>query len=605
MYKTILCICLFMFFLVIFSPLAIEPPPERDAFTFAILGDRTGGDPEGLSFLRRAIYELNQIKPDFVIHIGDMVQGYTRDLDRWLREYEEFASYMDKLTVPWYPTAGNHDVFTPIWDTNDRTFEELYKSYFGPLYYSFDYKNSHFIIMYTDEAMTSKPVISNTQIQWLKSDLEGTKKTNIFIFLHKPVWRYEDNNWEAIHQLLKGYPVRAVIAGHFHAYQKDVSRDGIQYYLMGVTGAEAFISEDELTGWINHYNLLKVDGDEFTMAIVKLGNVESDDYILTDDYNKIWTIGKLPPEKTGTLGWLWQPIASPVKGEIKIYANNPLDIELPVKVRLNPAEKLWSIAPPSHSFTVAPNSNFEAKFILSSPQAEPADILPPELEFEYIYPDSRGDEVPVIVRNRVFLRGTYDVHKASEPIKIDGLKNEPFWTQTAPLYNRSWVYSVYERHEEPPKVYLASDATYLYFYAEVMDEEYSHLKENKSGRILSDTIFFSAQPGGDRREIVIYPFQEDKIAFTGKVDKKGLLNPDNLVQLAGAEYNTKIDLQDNYYYCEGKIPLQALFGNEPVAGKEVSFNIGVIDNDLEAFTYLYSWAFDKDPQYWGMLKFKK
>lgn len=599
MFKTLIWILLL--FAVAQTSLAVEPPPERDGFTVAILGDRTGGEPEGIEMLRRAVYELNQINPDFVIHIGDMVQGYTRDDVKWMEEYEEFVSAMDKLNVPWYPTAGNHDVFTPVWDPNDRTFEELYQSYFGPLYYSFDYKNSHFVVMYTDEAMASKPVISSQQIEWLKKDLAGTQKTNIFVFMHKPAWRYNDSNWDTVHQIIKNFPVKAVVAGHFHAYQKDMNKDGIQYYLMGVTGAEAFISENDLTGWINHYNLLRVDGDKFTMAVVKLGNVESDDYILTEDYEKMWTISKLPADKTGSRGWLWQPTASSVEGEIEVYAYNPLDVEIPVELLLNPDMGSWSMEPPSLSFNLPPNSSSTAKVTLSSPKAN--SIFPPEFEFQYLYTDSRGDQVPIVVRNRVFLRDAREVHKYTEPAQMDGMMDEAFWEQVTPVFNHTWIYSVYERYDAPPEVYLAADNENLYFFAVVMDSEYSYLKDSLSDRILSDTIVFSTLPSGSRREIVIFPFNPDMAAFQGKVDDRGILRPSALSNVPGVEYKTRADEQADYYYCEGRIPLSALFGDEPVSGRELPFNVEVIDNDLEAFIYLRSWAFDQDPQYWGILKF--
>ena len=102
---------------------------------------------------------------------------------------------------------------------------------------------------------------------------------------------------------------------------------------------------------------------------------------------------------------------------------------------------------------------------------------------------------------------------------------------------------------------------------------------------------------------MIFPFNEDGNAFAGKVDEKGILRSSDLSAISGVEYESRTDQDAGYYYCEGKIPLSTLFGDEPVAGREVAFNVGVVDNDLEAFLYLRTWAFDRDPQYWGILKF--
>ncbi len=582
---------------------AFDPPPERDSFTVAIIGDRTGGEPKGLEYLERAIYEINQLNPDFVIHIGDMVQGYTRDQDEWLREYEEFMSYIDKLNVPWYPVAGNHDVFSPIWDTNDRTYENLYKEKFGQIRYSFDYKNSHFVIMYTDDAMTSVPEMSTEQIEWLKSDLENTSKDNIFIFLHKPVWRYSNNKWSDVHRVIKEFPVKAVIAGHFHTYQKDMNKDGIQYYVMGPTGGEFHDSDHELYGYFHHYNLLRVENDKFSMAVVKLGNVESDDYILADDCIKMRNMTTVSATKTGIRGWLWQPRNGTVEGEIEVSAYNPLDVNIPVQIRLSSHRGPWSMEPPILGFTLPPDSDVTAKVILSSPKLDSKDIIPPQLEFEYRYTDTHGRTVPMFIRRRVFLRDTHEIRKCGDPVSVDGLKTEPLWQQVSPLYNHTWIYSVYERPDAPPKIYLTADDENLYFFAEVMDDEYSYLKENRSRGLLSDCIVFSTQPGGERNDIVIFPFNKDGSAFLGNADARGVIRPTNISAISGVEYSSKTDQQAGYYYCEGKVPLSLLFGDEPVAGKKMLFNVGVIDNDLEAFVYVRSWAYDRDTQYWGTLKF--
>ncbi len=65
------------------SAVTLNVPPPAQGFTVAILGDRTTGVPAGLAVLRQAVDELNLLKPDLVIHIGDLVPGYVRDMDRW------------------------------------------------------------------------------------------------------------------------------------------------------------------------------------------------------------------------------------------------------------------------------------------------------------------------------------------------------------------------------------------------------------------------------------------------------------------------------------------------------------------------------------------
>jgi len=603
MYKKPMWAFVSVVFLLILIPkcMALEPPPERDIFTVAIIGDRTGGYPEGLKYLERAVYEINQLNPDFVVHIGDKVQGYTRDQSQWLREYEEFMPYMDKLNAPWYAVAGNHDVFSPIWDTNDRTYEELYKKYFGPIRYSFDYKNAHFVFLYTDDAMTSVPDMSEEQVEWLRNDLEATDSKNIFVFLHKPVWRYDTKNWDATHAVIKEFPVKAVIAGHFHTYQKDMNLDGIQYYVMGPTGGEMHESDQELYGYFHHYNILRIEPDKFTMGVVKVGNVEADDYVLAEDCIKM----RYAVIEWGTKaqGWLPQPVDAPVEGKLEITVHNALDVPMPVKVRLDPSRELWSMEPSVLGFTVPGKSDVTTEVTLSSPKTAREDIVPPEFEIEYTYTDAHGRKVPLTARRRVFLRDTHEVYRRNEPVNLDGVKSETLWQQVSPLYNHTWVYSIYERPDAPPRMWLAADDTDLYFFAESMDEKYSYLKENNSGRLLSDAIVFSTQPASGRRDIVIFPFNDDGNAFIAKVDGRGRLRPSEMSAVSGVEYYSRIDEQDGYYYCEGRVPLSLLFDNEDVSGKEVPFNMGVIDNDLTAFVYVRTWAYDRDPQYWGTLKF--
>jgi hypothetical protein len=453
--------------------------------------------------------------------------------------------------------------------------------------------------------MKSAPAISDNQLQWLKSDLESTNKTNVFIFMHKPIWSYENSNWDKFHELIKKFPVKAVIAGHFHAYSKYFNKDGIQYYTVGPAGAESYTSGNPLTGYFHHYSILSVDGDKFSMAVIKIGNVESDDYVLGDDYANIWKIMQLSSEKTGASGWLWQPYLGPVKSEIEVYAYNPLDNDIQIEVKSDPKRPLWSMRPSKLKLNIPAKSEVRKKVVLLSKGIKNwEDIIPPEFEFEYDYVNSQGQYVPVVVRRRVLLRTKYIVPTSNEAINIDAFKNDAVWKITPPLYNHTWVYSVYEKPDKPPKIFLAKDNNYLYFFAEVMDDKYAYMKPEKYNKgILSDTIVFSTMIKDKRQDIFIFPFNDVKSAFLAK-DTKFI--PSEMTTIQDIDYAVKTDQKEGYYYCEGKISLSVLLGEAPMpSGKQYSFNVGVVDNDQEAFIYLRSWAYDRDPKYWGILQSPK
>jgi 3',5'-cyclic AMP phosphodiesterase CpdA len=209
----------------------LSVPAPAAGFSIAILADRTTGSDAGLAVLERAVSEINLLKPDLVVHIGDFVPGYIRDMHQWEQDIQRVKAILSRLEAPLFPLAGNHDVITGTDNPDDHRGEELYKRYFGPLYYSFDYRDTHFICLYTEETLRSEPRFSKAQLAWLEKDLAANKTGRIFVFLHKPVWEYPSAGWDAVHSLLRRYPVQAVIAGHLHHYYKSERRDDIQYYV--------------------------------------------------------------------------------------------------------------------------------------------------------------------------------------------------------------------------------------------------------------------------------------------------------------------------------------------------------------------------------------
>jgi 3',5'-cyclic AMP phosphodiesterase CpdA len=199
-------------------------------FQFAIVSDRTGGHrPRVFS---QAVARLNLLQPEFVMSVGDLIEGYTENPERLAGEWREFQGFVGQLEMPFFYVPGNHDISNPAMD-------KLWKEKFGRRYYYFVYKGVLFVVLNSEDPPgVGGGNISEEQRAWLQRTLAENRDVRwTLVFLHKPLWtaaNLERNGWLDVEKALAGRPY-TVFCGHVHRYQKFV-RNGQSYYQLATTG---------------------------------------------------------------------------------------------------------------------------------------------------------------------------------------------------------------------------------------------------------------------------------------------------------------------------------------------------------------------------------
>ena len=246
---------------VIVSRAVTEP---KNDFRFSILGDRTGGaQPEIYGRIWR---EVDLLHPDFVINVGDTIQG-GRDADLQQQWGELRPLFQRYSHYPLYFTPGNHDVFN---DTSKELYEKETKR---PTFYSFDYQEAHFTVL--DNSRTND--LTEDQIKFLEKDLEANKdKRPKFVFFHKPYWIAPlklGSGEFPLHQLAKKYGVEHIISGHGHVFVRIV-RDGIAYMEVGSSGGTMEKALEQGHGFkegrFYHHVWVRVKGSKAMMSVKEL-----------------------------------------------------------------------------------------------------------------------------------------------------------------------------------------------------------------------------------------------------------------------------------------------------------------------------------------------
>ncbi|MBT7616910.1 MAG: hypothetical protein HN590_06460 [Calditrichaeota bacterium] len=276
-------------------------PSQNNHFSFAVFGD-SQGDEKSRIMIGKIFEEINQyqpVRPVFAFCLGDIVKGKDpQDPTKHIRQ--KFSDYLELAKtagVPVFNTPGNHEMDDAD-DIPSERMQKIYQESVGPTHGSFDYGNSHFIALNTEDvppAGTPPPpkgvefsFISDKQLAQLDKDLEANRdKTHIFVMMHYPMkpHRRQDilnpASLKKVINIFKKYDnIAYVFASHEHLFYNPQDPGNVEtvapfsvgdptrYLVSGGAGASIYV--DGAEGGFHHYLIIEVDGDKISVKIHKM-----------------------------------------------------------------------------------------------------------------------------------------------------------------------------------------------------------------------------------------------------------------------------------------------------------------------------------------------
>lgn len=383
-------------------------------FQFVVVTDRTGGHRPGV--FEKGVEKINLLQPEFVMSVGDMIEGYTTDTVEINRQWDEFTGFVNKLEMPFFFVPGNHDLTNPV-------MEQIWRKRFGPTHYSFVYKDVLFMALNSEDQTrgAGRGSISKPQLDWIKQTLESHREVKwTFLFMHQPLWAQGTDpvHWFDVEKLLADRR-HTVFVGHRHHYTR-FERNNSQYYMLATTGGSSRLRGPQL-GEFDHFVWVTMTDHGPILANLHLEGVFDHDVFneeLATFSRKVWESNLIQVEP------LYVNDATFRHDSIRFRITNPFDV--PVKVKMTQSFS-WDfksdIATPE--FTLQPNSvEFVSMELTARRTKSPESMKPVKVKAEVAVQEEGKLDFFIPFDLNVAPLKRYALSKASGKFKVDGELND-------------------------------------------------------------------------------------------------------------------------------------------------------------------------------------
>lgn len=173
----------------------------------------------------RALQLIGALAPEFVVHMGDVVQEYP-ETERYHQAILEAHRQIEQSGLKPYHVAGNQDIgdkpdptMATRWVTSSSlaAFHELY----GHSWYSWDKADLHFVVVNSQLLNTDLPEAKEQRL-WLEADLKAHAGRRIFLFLHLGLFLKEEQEPSLGHYDNIDEPDRSWLIGLIRQYEMEL-----------------------------------------------------------------------------------------------------------------------------------------------------------------------------------------------------------------------------------------------------------------------------------------------------------------------------------------------------------------------------------------------
>lgn len=536
-------------------------------FQFAVVTDRTGGHRPGV--FMDGVRKLNLLQPEFVMSVGDLIEGYTEDKNTLNAEWAEFDAFVDSLEMPFFYVPGNHDI------TNE-VMEKLWVEKFGATYYHFIYQDVLFLCLNSEDQKrgAGRGTISDEQYDYIKQTLEENAEVKwTLVFLHQPLWVQENTErWPEVEELLSSRR-HNVFAGHYHHYVADDRNNG-KYIMLATTGGGSALRGPQL-GEFDHFMWVTMKETGPIIANIALNGVFDEDLFTAQSAEMVNAIEDMDVIQ----------IQPPVVDDIDEFQSQKVSVKLtndqdfPITVKLKERFN-WDLIGRINKSEITINPNSVEFCELELQRRNSAKIESPFVLESTVIFTNKGTDIKIPGQHYIEpIEKRMLVKRKSK--KVDGKLSD--WDELRYSFNAD------QENGNQARFDMSYDDEHLYIAAKVLDNEV--LNSGKGAPWTQDYIGFALNAETLTKSSMSkgkhwYAYELYFLISPENDKTPALVHPEDRLPEG---FKFKAISSDSGYNMEAKIPLAYIESKQGKEWKSLRFNIMTGDRDRDQKEVMTFW----------------